>query len=98
MSEIKMLITQQIIVTATFSLHHRDQKLTFHKICYFEPFLKFQFSKKFSWGPLFAKMPKMTNFSGLRNRRLRFVRSIVSGANQFSLKCLMRTFISSNFQ
>ena len=93
-----MLIAQQIIVTATFPLHHRHQRLILHKICHFQPFVKLKLSKYFSLGPPFAKMPKMSQFSGLGNGRLRCVRSIVSGAKPFSLKCLIKTLIPSNFQ
>ena len=50
-----MLIAQQIIVTATFLLHHRHQRLILHKICHSQPFVKLKVSKKFSWGPPFYK-------------------------------------------
>ena len=96
--EIKMLIAQQIIVTAIFPLNHGHQRLILHKMSHFQPFVKLKFSKKFSWGPPFAKMPKVSHFSSLGNGRLRCVRSIRSGAKQLSLKCLIRTFIPSNFQ
>ena len=56
------------------------------------------FQKIFMGYSPFAKMPKMSHFSGLGNRQLRCVRNIVSGAKPRSLKCLIRTFISSNFQ
>ena len=93
-----MLIAQQIKVTATFPLQHRHQHLILHKICHFQPFVKLKLSKKVSWGPPIAKIPKMSHFSGLGNGRLRSVRSIVSGAKPFSLRCLIRIFIPSNFQ
>ena len=92
-----MLITQQIIVTATFPLHHPHQRLILHKICYFQPFEKLKLSKKILWGPPFAKMPKMSHFSGLGNGRLPCVRNIVSEAKPLFLKCLIRTFIPKNF-
>ena len=95
--EIKRLIAQKIVVTAAFSLHHRHQLFILHKICHFQPFAKLKISKKFSFGPLFAKTTKMSHFSALGNVRLRYVYSIVSGAKPLSLKCLMRTFIPSNF-
>ena len=60
--------------------------------------MKLKLSKKFSWGPTFAKMLKVSHFSALENGRLRCVRSIVSGAEPLSLKCFIRTFIPSNFQ
>ena len=93
-----MLIAQQIIVIATFLLHHRHQRLILHKIGHFQPFVKLKLARKFSWGPSIAKMPKMSHFSSLGNVRLRCVRSIVSGAKLLSLKCLIRSFIPSNFQ
>ena len=62
------------------------------------PFLKFQLSKTFSCGPPFAKMPKMSDFLCLGSLRLRCVRSVVSGTKPFSLNCLIRTFIPSEFQ
>ena len=80
---IKMLIAQQIIVRATFLLHHPHQRFILHKICHFQPFVKLNLPKKCSWCPPFAKMPKVSHFSGLGNGRLRCVRSIVSGANRF---------------
>ena len=79
-----MLIAQQIIVTATFPLHHRHQRFILRKICHIQLFVKLKLFKYFSWGPAFAKMPKMSQFSGLGNGRLRCVRSIVSGAKPFS--------------
>ena len=57
-----MLIAQQIIVTATFPLHHPHQRLILHKRCHFQPFVKLKLSKNFSWDPPFAKMTKMTPF------------------------------------
>ena len=96
--EIKMLIAQQIIITATFPLHHRHQRFILHKICHFQPFVKLKLSKKFSWGPPYSKTTKMSHFSALGNVRLRCVCDIVSGAKPLSLKCLIRTFIPSNFQ
>ena len=93
-----MLITQQIKVTATFPLHHRYQRRILHKKCHFQPFLKFKLSEKFSWSPPFAKMLKMTQFSGLENRRLRCVGSIVAGVTPLSLKYLIRSFIPYTFQ
>ena len=95
--EIRWLIAHQITVTATFPLHHRHQRLILHKICHFQPFVKLKLSKTFSWGRPFAKMQKNEPFSGLRNGRLRCVRSIVSGTSPLSLKCLNRTFNPSNF-
>ena len=97
-SEIEMLITRQVIVTATFPLHHPDHRFILHKICHFQPFLKFQLSNNFSRGHPFAKMPKMTNFSSLGYRRLRYVHSIASGTKALFFKCLIRTFTLSNFQ
>ena len=93
-----MLIAHQILITATFPLHHCHQRLILHKICHFQPFVKLKLSKKFSWGVPFAEMPNMSDFSGLRIGRQPCVRSIVSGAKPLSLKCLIRTFIPSNFQ
>ena len=93
-----MLIDQQIIVIVTFPLHHRHQRFTLLKVCHFQPFVKMKLSKKSSWGPPFAKMPKMSHFSGLGNGRLRCVRSIISGAKPLSLKCLITIFIPSSFQ
>ena len=93
-----MLIAQQIIDTATFPLHHPHQCLILHKICHFQLFVKLKLPKKFSCGPTFAKMPKMTKLSALGIGRLRCIRSIVSEAKPFSLKCLIRTFIPGNFQ
>ena len=93
-----MLIAQQILIIATFPLHHRHQHLILRKICHSQPFVKLKFSKKFSWGPPLAKMPKISQFSGLGNGWPRCVRSIDAGAKAFSLKCLIRTFIPSNFQ
>ena len=89
--------SSQIRVTATFPLHHGHQRLVLHKICHFQPFVKLKLSKKVSWDPPFDKIPKRSHFSGLGNRRLRCVRSIVSGSKPLSLKCLIRTFIPSNF-
>ena len=65
-----MLIAQQIIVTATFSLHHPHQHLILQKLCHFQPFVKLKLSKKFKCCPPFAKMPKMSHFLGLGNGRL----------------------------
>ena len=93
-----MLIAQQIIVTATFPLHHPHKRFILRKIGDFQPFVKLKLSKKFSWGPPFAKMPKVSHFSSLGNGRLRCVRSIVSGAKPLSLRCLIKTFIPSIFQ
>ena len=93
-----MLIAQQIIVTATYSLHLPHQRLILHKICHFRPFVKLKLSINCSWDPPFVKMPKMSHLSALGNGRLRCVRSIISGAKPFSLTCLIRTFIPSNFQ
>ena len=93
-----MPIDQQIIVTLTFLLHNRHQRFTLHKVCHFQPFVKMKLSKKSSWGPLFAKLPKLSHFSGFGNGRLRCVRSIVSGAKPLSLNCLIKIFIPSNFQ
>ena len=93
-----MLIAQQIIVIATFLLHHRHQRLILLKIGHFQPFVKLKFSRNCSWGPSIAKMQKMNHFSSLGNVRLRCVRSIVSGAKLLSLKGLIRPFIPSNSQ
>ena len=57
-----MLIIQQIMVAATFTLNHRNQPYIFHKIGHFQPFLKYQLPKHFSRGPPFAKIPKMADF------------------------------------
>ena len=92
-----MLIAQQVIVTVTFPLHHPHQRLNLHKICYFQPFVKLKLSKNFHGVPPFAKIPKMSRFLGLGNKRLRCVRSIVSGAKPLSLKCLIRTFVQVVF-
>ena len=89
-----MLIAQQIIVTATFPLHHPHQRLTLHKICHFQPFVNVKLYKTFSWGHPLLKCKKLA-FSGFGNGRLRCVASIVSGAKPLSLKCLIRTFIPS---
>ena len=43
------------------------------KICHFQPFVKLKLSKNISWGPPFAKMQKMSHFSGLGFGRLRCV-------------------------
>ena len=93
-----MLIAQQRIVTATFSLHLRHQRLILHKICHSQPFVKLKLSKKVSCGPPFAKKRKMRDSLGLGNGRLRCVCNIVSGAKQLSLKCLIRIFIPRNFR
>ena len=93
-----MLIAQQIIVTATFLIDHPHQRLILHKICHFQPFVKWKLFKKNFIGSSFAKLPKKSHFSGLGNGQLRCVRSIVSGTKPLSLKCLIRTFIPSNFQ
>ena len=61
----EMLITWQILMAAKFRLQNRHRRLILHKICHFQPFPKFELSKKFSWGPPFAKMPKITDFSCL---------------------------------
>ena len=45
-----MHITQQIILTATFPLHHPHQRLILHKISHFQPFEKFKLSKNFAQG------------------------------------------------
>ena len=45
-----MHITQQIILTATFALHHPHQRLILHKISHFQPFEKFKLSKNFAQG------------------------------------------------
>ena len=57
-----MLHTRQIVVVGNFRLRQREGRLILHKICYFQPFLKFQVSKNFSSGLPFAEMPKMSNF------------------------------------
>ena len=93
-----MLIAQKITVVANFQLRHRDRRLILHKICHFQPFLKFQVSKIFSCGPPFAEMPKMSDFSCLGNLQLRCVRNVVCGTKPPSLNCLIRTFIPSEFQ
>ena len=93
-----MLITRQILVAANFPLQHRDQRVIFHKICHFEPIPKFELSEKFSCGPPFPKMPKMTDFSRLGNLRLRCVGSVISGTVPLSFNCLIRTFIPIEFQ
>ena len=82
-----MIIAQQIIFTTTFPLHHRHQRHILHKICHVQQFVKLKLAKKFSWGPRFSKMLKLSDFSGLENGRLRCVRIIVSGAKSLSLKC-----------
>ena len=92
-----MLIAHQIIFTATFALHDRFKRLVLHKICHFQPFVKLKLSKNFSLGQPFAKMPKMSHFSGLGNGQLRCVCNIVSGAKPLSLTCLIRNFIPCNF-
>ena len=58
----KMLITRQILMAAKFRLQNRHCRVILHKICHFQPVPKFELSKKISWGPAFAKMPKMTDF------------------------------------
>ena len=93
-----MLIAQQIIVTVTFPLHRPHKRLILHKIGHFQPFVKLKLSQRIFMGFPFAKIPKTSHFSGLGNGQLRCVRSIVSGAKPLSLKCLIRTFIPSNFQ
>ena len=93
-----MLIAHQIIVSDTFTLNHLDQRLILYKLCHFQPFAKFEAFQKILIGSPFAKMPKISHFSGLGNWWLRCVRSIVSGAKPLSLKCLIRTSIPSNFQ
>ena len=96
--DIKMLITIQMMVASARPLHHRDQSHILHKMCHFQPFVKFQLSKHFSCGTPFARMPKMAGFSGLRNQRLRCEASIVSLAKPLSFNCLIRTFIPSILQ
>ena len=59
--------------------------------------VKLKLSKNFSLGHPFAKMPKMSHFSGLGNGQLRCVCNIVSGAKPLSLTCLIRNFIPCNF-
>ena len=61
-----MLIAQQIIITATFPLLNRYQRIILHKICHFQPFVKLKLSKIFSWGPPFAKMQKNEPFLQFR--------------------------------
>ena len=63
----ELLKTRQIMVAANFRLPQRDYPVILHKICNFQPFLKFELCKKCSCGPPFAKMPKMTDFSCLGN-------------------------------
>ena len=60
-----MCIARQILIAAQFPLHTRHGRFILHKIGHFQPFLKIELSKKFSWGPPFAIMPKMTDFSCL---------------------------------
>ena len=93
-----MLIAPQTKVTVTLPLHHPHLRLNLHKICHFQLFVKLKLSIKFSWDPSFAKTPKVSDCSGLGNGRLRCERSIVFGARQLSLKCLIRTFNPKNFQ
>ena len=90
----EMLITRQIMLVANFRLRHRHRRLILHEICHFQPFVKVQVSKNSSC----AKIPKMSNLSCLGNLRLRCVRTVVSGTKPFSLNCLIRTFIPSEFQ
>ena len=78
-------MTRQILIAAKFRLQNRDRRLILHKICHFQPFLKFELSKKFPCGPPFAKMPKMSDFSGLENLRLRCVQCLVSGTIPVSI-------------
>ena len=53
-----MLIAQQIIITATFPLLNRYQRIILHKICHFQPFVKLKLSKTFSWAPPLLKRQK----------------------------------------
>ena len=92
-----MLIAKKIIVTANFLMNHLQKRLILQKICHFQPFVKWKLSKKLSWGPPFAKMPRLSNFLHLGNGRLLCVRSITSRVKPLSLKWLIRAFIPSNF-
>ena len=92
------LISRQITVVVNFGLRHRDQRLNLQKICHFQPFLKFGVSKKFSCGPPFEEMPKMSDFSCLGIVRLRCIGTVVCGTKPFSLSCSIRTLIPSEFQ
>ena len=83
---------------ASFWLQHRDQHLILQIICHFEPFWKFELSKKISCGPPFAKMPKMTDFSCLQNLLLRSVRCVVFGNLPLFLNYLIGTLILNKFQ
>ena len=80
------------MVVANFGLRHRDQRLILQKICHFQPFLKFGVSKTFSYGPPFAEMPKMSDFSCLGNLRLRCVGTVVSGNKPTSPKGYVGNF------
>ena len=93
-----MFRTQQILIVAKFRLQNRDRHLILHKLYHFQPFLKFQLSKKFSLGSPFAKMPKMTNFSCLENQLLRCVGSVVLNIVTLFLYFFVRAFIPGEFQ
>ena len=93
-----MPITQQMFIATKFRLRNRDRRLMLHKICHFQPFLKFLLSIKFSWGPHFAKMPKMTDFSCLGNQLPRCVGSVVCNILAPFLNCLIGAFIPGRFQ
>ena len=60
-----MCIARQILMAAQFPLQNRHRRLILHKLGHFQPFVKMELSKKFPWGPPFAIMPKMTDFSCL---------------------------------
>ena len=49
---------------------NRDRRVILHKLCRFQPLLKFELSEKISWGSPFAKMQNMADFSCLRSRML----------------------------
>ena len=93
-------IWKQRRVEANFRLQHRHSKqsllfLLLLLLFLLLLFLEIELCKKFLCGPPFAKIPQMTDFSGLGNRRLRCVRSTVSSAKPLSLRCLIRTLIPS---
>ena len=96
--DIEIVITRQILIAAKFCLQSCDRCLILHKIGHFQPFPEFQLSKKFSWRPPFAKIPKLTNFSCLGNYLLRCVGNVVCNILALFLSCMIRAFIPPWFQ
>ena len=93
-----MCIARQILIAAQFPLHTRHGRFILHKIGHFQPFLKIELSKKFSWGPPFAIMPKRTDFSCLGNELLRSVGSVACSILALFFNCLIRAFVAAGSQ